>query len=202
MTDRRTFLQTGITALALPTIARTAFSLPLSEPSETGQTISPYKIIYDENFQDSVAFANEASKLGADIHGIKGDVTDLWYNDLYHEWKKGPAPIMGMTDEAALFCLEELAKDQRMRVVLRIDHKYISANRIEHVISGITESPREISNLVKDGPAWNIQIASLVMNCTENRATLSPTRLVTELKSPAKDKTSLVSWVIAPVKKA
>lgn len=203
MTDRRTFLQTGITALALPTIARTAFSLPLSVPSGAGPTITPYKVIYDENYRETVDFAEAANKLGADIHGIKGDVTDLWYNDLYHEWKKGPAPIMGMTDETALFCLEELAKDQRMRVVLRIDHKYLPGNKIEHVVSGITETPREISNLVNDGPAWNIQIAGVVMQCSENRATLTPAKLVTELKRPASNThQALVSWVIAPVKKA
>lgn len=202
MTDRRTFLQTGITALALPMIARSAFSLPLSIPTETGPTISPYKIIFDENYQDSVAFANEAKKLGAKIHGIKGDITDLWYNDLYHEWKKGPAPIMGMTDENSLFCLEQLAHDQRMRVVFRIDHNYLSDNKIEHVISGITEVPSEISNLENDGPAWNIQIANVVMQCSANRSRSTCAKLVTELKRPVTDTQSLVSWVIAPVNKS
>lgn len=202
MTDRRTFLKTGITALALPTIARSAFSLPLSMPAEEGSTISPYKIIFDENYQDSVAFANAAEKLGATIHGIKGDITDLWYNDLYHEWKKGPAAIMGMTNENSLFCLEQLAHDQRMRVVFRVDHNYLSDNKIEHVISGTTQVPPEISDLENDGPAWNIQIANVVMHCSDTRSKSSCTTLVTQLKRPVTDQQSLVSWVIAPVKKS
>lgn len=202
MTDRRTFLKTGITALALPAIARNAFSLPLAVPAEKPVFVSPYKIIFDERFQDSVAFADASKKLGAAIHGIKGDVTDLWYNDLYHEWKKGPAAIMGMTTEDSLFCLQVLAQDQRMRVVFRVDHHYLPDNTIEHVISGITEIPHRMSDLENVGPAWNINMSNVVMQCPENRSQATTTKIITRLNRPASDRQSLVTWIIAPVKKA
>jgi len=201
MTDRRTFLKTGITALALPTIARNAFSLPLAIPTEKPSFIVPYKVVYDERYQDSVAFARESDKLGAAIHGIKGDVTDLWYNDLYHEWKKGPAAIMGMTTEDALFCLQILAQDQRMRVVFRVDHNYLRGNRIEHVITGVSRVHHEMADLANVGPAWNVRMSNVVMQYPDDHAKAGETKIITQLDRPVTDQQSLVTWVIAPVKK-
>lgn len=204
MTDRRTFLKTGITALALPTVARTAFSVPVydSEEAKMDNLITPYKVIYDERFQDSVAFADAAARLGTTTHGIRGDITDLWYHDLYHEWKEGPAPIMGMTDEASLFCLQTLAQDQRMRVVFRVDHSFLSDNQIEHVISGTTGMPKEVSNLCDDGMAWNVRMSNVVLQCSDNHVKPDTTRIVTRLERKPSNQDKLVSWVIAPVRKA
>ena len=202
MTDRRTFLKTGITALALPTIARGAYALPFSLANETGSYVTPYKVIYDERFQDSLAFATAAQDLGASIHAIRGDVTDVWYNDLYHEWKKGPAPIMGMTTTDALFCLQILAQDQRMRVVLRVDHNYLPGNRIEHVINSAAPVSPAVADLEKVGPAWNIHMSDVVLHCSEQQSQSSCTTLITQLDRPVGEQQSLVSWVIAPIKKA
>ena len=38
-------------------------------------------------------------------------------------WATGGGAIAGMTTAAGLFCLEELAKDYWMRIVLRIEHR-------------------------------------------------------------------------------
>ena len=201
MTDRRTFLKTGITALALPTIARNAFSLPLAIPAEKPSYIVPYKVVYDERYQDSIEFAREANKLGAATHGINGDVTDLWYNDLYHEWKKGPAAIMGMTTNDALFCLQILAQDQRMHAVFRVDHNYLSDDRIEHVITGTSRVPHEMADLANVGPAWNIRMSNVVMQYPDQPGRQAETKIITQLDRPATDQQSLVTWVIAPIKK-
>jgi len=201
MTDRRTFLKTGITALALPTLARSAYALPLAITSDISSYVTPYKVIYDERFQDSLAFARAAQDLGTAIHGIRGDVTDLWYNDLYHEWKKGPAPIMGMTTTDALFCLQILAQDQRMRVVLRVDHNYLPGNRIEHVINSVAPASPAVAELENVGPAWNIHMSDVVMQCAERQSQSSCTTLITQLDRPVTEQQSLVTWVIAPIKK-
>jgi len=201
MTDRRTFLKTGITALALPAIARNAFSLPLAIPAEKPSFIVPYKIIYDDRYQDSVVFAEESNKLGAAVHAIKGDVTDLWYNDLYHEWKKGPAAIMGMTTEDALFCLQILAQDQRMHVVFRVEHNYLPDNRIEHVISGTSHVPHEMAVLADVGPAWNIHMSNVLMEYPDEHTRKTETKIITRLDRPVAEQQSLVTWVIAPINK-
>jgi len=202
MTDRRTFLKTGITALALPTIARSAYALPLAISGEEGTYITPYKVIYDDRYQDSQTFAAAARDLGAATHGIRGDVTDLWYNDLYHEWKKGPAAIMGMTTADSLFCLQILAQDQRMHVVLRVDHKYLSDNRIEHTINSMAPAAPAVADLERVGPAWNIYMSDLVLQCPDRQTPATCTTLVTQLDRPAHEQPSLVTWVIAPINRA
>lgn len=201
MTDRRTFLKTGITALALPAIARNAFSLPLAIPAEKPSYIVPYKIIYDDRFQDSRVFAVESSKLGAPIHAIRGDVTDLWYNDLYHEWKKRPAAIMGMTTDDSLFCLQILAQDHRMHVVFRVDHNYLPGNRLEHVITGTSQVPSKMSDLANVGPAWNVHMSNVILKYPDARANKAETKIITQLDRPVTEQQALVTWVIAPIKK-
>src|SRR5262249_55948845 len=106
-----------------------------------------YKMIFDERFGASRVFAQEARRLGFPVHGIKGDMTDLWYHDLYARWKTGPAAIAGMTAHGAIFCLERLAWDQRMRVVFRADHRFLPDGSIEHALSGPT-------SLVRQEVAW------------------------------------------------
>lgn len=202
MTDRRTFLKTGITALALPMVARNAFSLPLAVPAAKQSYVVPYKVIYDERYHDSVAFAGEAKKLGAAVHGIKGDVTDLWYNDLYHEWRKGPAAIMGMTTADALFCLQLMAQDQRMHVVFRVEHNYLPDNKIEHLITGPSQVPHELADLANVGPAWNIRMSNAVMQYPDQRVKPVETKIVTQLDRTVTDQQPLVTWVIAPIRKA
>ena len=55
------------------------------------------------------------------MHGIRGDITDLWFHDLDPQWKKQPVAIAGLTAHGPLFCLERLAWDHGMRVVSRVE---------------------------------------------------------------------------------
>jgi hypothetical protein len=80
-----------------------------------------YKVIFDHRFPASREFGAEMEKLGATVHGIHGDITDLWFHDLYHRWKQSPVPTAGMTAHGPLFCLERLAWDHGMRVLYRTD---------------------------------------------------------------------------------
>ena len=53
---------------------------------------------------------------------MAGDMTRFWYDDLYHRWRQAPVAIAGLTAHGALFCLERLAWEKRMRVVYRREH--------------------------------------------------------------------------------
>jgi hypothetical protein len=46
---------------------------------------------------------------------IDRDITALWSHDLRPQWVMGGGAIAGMTTACTLFCLEQLAKDHRMR---------------------------------------------------------------------------------------
>lgn len=102
----------------LPILATARELLPQSTAS-----VSPfYKVIFDHRFPASVEFGSEMANMGAAVHGIHGDITDLWFHDLDHRWKQGPAPIAGLTEHGPLFCLERLAWDHGMRVLSRTDN--------------------------------------------------------------------------------
>ena len=117
MASRREFLQAGLAASVLPIAA----SARESAPEALDKRSSFYKVVFDERFPASVAFAGEMKKRGVPVHGIQGDITDLWFYDLYYRCKQGPAAIAGLTAHGALFCLERLAWDHGMRVVYRAD---------------------------------------------------------------------------------
>lgn len=118
MTSRREFLKAGLIASALPVAARAELAaLPAG-----GASAPLYKVLYDTRFAASVAFARRAEALGLAVHAMAGDMTRFWYDDLYYRWRQGPAAIAGLTAHGALFCLERLAWEQRMRVVHRVEH--------------------------------------------------------------------------------
>ena len=55
----------------------------------------------------------------AEINWFEGDVTAVWSTQLKPLWQAGPASVAGISRAPALFCLEQLARRQRHRVVLR-----------------------------------------------------------------------------------
>jgi hypothetical protein len=117
MTSRREFVQIGLTGVAL--LPLVPFDASLFASAAYGPF---YKVIFDERFPQSVAFARALAGRWSPMHGIPGDVTALWYDDLYHQWKSGARRIAGMTTKESLFCLEILARDAGLRVTHRQDH--------------------------------------------------------------------------------
>jgi hypothetical protein len=124
MASRREFLQAGIAAAVLPI---TAWAKE-SAPGAAGNLSSFYKVIVDGRFPASVEFGVEMSRLGAPVHTIQGDMTDLWYHDLDTKWKQAPIAIAGLTAHGPLFCLERLAWNHGMRVALRNEHPALDEN--------------------------------------------------------------------------
>ncbi|MDR3722717.1 MAG: hypothetical protein P4L00_14055 [Candidatus Acidoferrales bacterium] len=199
MASRREFLQIGVAALALPISARAGLSPANSAAAGESAQTPLYKVIFDERFATSRAFAGEVKRLGASVYGIKGDITDLWFNDLDARWRKEPVAIAGLTEHGALFCLERLAWDHGMRVVYRADHTYRADGYMEHELSGSEVMLREAVNLSSSGADWSSRVASLLTRCPAVRAQASKLTVVTPAAKQAGDPEHLVSWVIAPV---
>jgi hypothetical protein len=132
MTSRRELLQVGLVAAALPIVA----SIDEAAAAHLTPAMPFYKVLYDTRFPASVAFAQRAAARGLDVHAMQGDMTRFWYDDLYHRWKAGPAAIAGLTAYGALFCLERLAWDQRMRVVYRSEHSVAPGGGVPHRFGG------------------------------------------------------------------
>jgi hypothetical protein len=207
MASRREFIQAGLASLALPMSARAAFSPGILSLAAQPPSTPLYKVVFDQRFADSRAFAGEAKNLGATVHPIQGDITDLWFNDLYARWKMGPVAIAGLTAHGPLFCLERLAWDQRMRVVFRADHSYRSDGHIEHALTVPESMLRRAVELNDSGPDWPSRMANMVTHfpagLSRSEAHALKTAVVVALAKSADDGAEpLISWVIAPVSRA
>jgi hypothetical protein len=190
----------GVAALALPISAHGSVSSP-SSLSGAEPSIGLYKMIFDERFPSSRAFAEEGKRLGIPVHPIKGDMTELWYHDLYVRWKQGPAAIAGMTAHGAVFCLEKLAWDQRMRVVFRADHRFLPDGSVEHALSGPNPMLRQAARFGTETD-WAEKMAGLVTRCPASRWQSSFTNLIGPAAKHGDDPQHLISWLIAPVQRA
>ena len=146
-----------------------------------------------------MAFARRAAARGAATHAIEGDMTQLWYDDLYHRWRRGPAAIAGLTAHGPLFCLERLAWDHGMRVVFRAEHKY-AGDCFEHRLSGplaMLDDARRAASAAD----WSTRMADVVSTCPRGRAELGEASGRSMLAARAIPE-SLYSWVIAPATRA
>lgn len=136
MANRREFIQAGAAISALPLLSN--FASPAWASASGMPRLS--KAVFDCNFSEGQTFGDEAKRLGIPIHSIDGDITDLWYNDLYHHWKQpGPTAIAGLTGVSSLFCLERFAWKSGLRVLFRADHTQRPDGAVEHRLSGPAE---------------------------------------------------------------
>ena len=200
MTSRREFLQIGIAASAWPLATQAARAGGFDELGGAIGSLPSlplYKVVYDTRFASSVAFGRRAASLGASVHAIQGDMTRLWFDDIYHRWKESPVAIAGLTAQGPLFCFERLAWDQGLRVVFRAEH-----GAMEHVLSG----PESLLIEARDALAnvdWPAAMATVVTRCPSGRAEIGSAAVgcATGTGLSSADE-PLYSWVIAPAARA
>ncbi len=149
MTNRREFIQQGAALSAAPFLLSPAISA--AGPTER---MSPVLVVFDHQYVESRLFASALAARGFETHGINGDVTALWYDDLYHRWAAGPSPIVGLTGASSLFCLEHLAWKVERRVVFRAEHHQVGTDRVEHRVTG-PEALALSSGIEESWPSWS-----------------------------------------------
>jgi hypothetical protein len=194
MLNRRTFLQAGVTAV--PLAAGAAMTLGAKQAKASDAPAIPlHTVVYDERFADSIAFANEVRWMGQRTSAISGDVTKLWYDDLYHAWQDGPVAIAGLTTKDAMFCLEVFGNDAGLRLLVRGEHR-IEAGRIEHRMNG-PELAVAGTSLDKCGADWSLSLAQMLVGCPATREGRTEVSAVSAAKT-APEPVTLVSWLLAP----
>jgi hypothetical protein len=129
MISRRSAMKIGTAMVVnLPILGRNV------EPARAYSAF--HRAVFDERFAECRAFAAELHGAGALTSSIRGDVADLWYGDLRAHLSENRLPIAGLTDRAALFCLEELSRDVGMRVIFRADHIIDQNGHTRHTAVG------------------------------------------------------------------
>ena len=158
-----------------------------------------YAVIYDERFPECTAFAARARSRGQRTEGLeRGDVTRLWYDDLYHRWKQGPAAIAGLTAPGALFVLETFGNDAGLRLQFRAEHRQ-QGDRVEHRLCGPGVMLRNALPLESRSSRWSAHMAQVVGGTRPAHFGRDELRLMTRLPgAPQDEQNLLVSWVLAP----
>lgn len=201
MTNRREFLQIGVTATALPLASRAARAAGVDV--EAHDAVPLYAVIYDTRFADSVELARRSEALGFRTQAIEGDMTRFWYDELYHRWKRGPAAIAGLTAHGPLFCFDQLARDQGMRVVFRGEHRPADGGTV-HEFSGPATMLAEALAVGRGSQrAFGARMAEVLGRCPRGRNEISSARTRTSAALElGGDDDALYSWVIAPAVRA
>jgi hypothetical protein len=199
MTSRREVLKAGLAASAvLPFGARADGAVAIDvAPTET---VTLYKVLYDARFAAGVAFGRRAAARGLPVQAMAGDMTRFWYDDLYHRWRQGPVAIAGLTAHGALFCLERLAWEQRMRVVYRGEHAAAPGGCVAHRFEGAAEHTSAAAASTANA-AWSAALVDIVAECPSGRVQRSAARSFT-VRATAAPRETLYSWVVAPVARA
>jgi len=204
MANRREFVTWGVLAIGAVAAARresAAFAQGTAPPQAAGAALADplYAIVYDERFPESAGFAAQARSLGQRTQNLdRGDVTSLWYDDLYHRWKKGPAAIAGLTAPGALFVLETFGNDAGLRLQFKADHR-IQGNQVEHRLFGPSPMLRAALPLETNGNHWSAHMSRVMcgVRCTSFERTEA--RLMTQASGGLPGEHNyLVSWVLAP----
>ncbi len=118
MTNRRQLLQMGLAVSAASVL--TAPLMPVAGTAR-GAGLRLRHYVFDNRFAEAIAMARSMAG-GAPLAETNGDMTDLWFNHLYAQWKRAPEALGGTTTPQGLFVLETLAADHRMRVIHRREY--------------------------------------------------------------------------------
>ena len=193
MVDRRNVLKLGAAGMAGMLVHLPGRGLGAAVLGDFRHSLA--RAVFDERFDECLAFADELGRRGVVTSGIRGDVATLWYGDLRVRATRSPAPIAGLTDRVALFCLEELARDVGMKVCFRVDHLIEANGHVRHEAAGptwIVDAARTLAPESGFGRAMAV-LASHVPVSQPGEITAQKR---TGPFSPG-NRTALVSWVIA-----
>lgn len=200
MTSRRQFMQFGVAASATVVAGRSA----LAAGGRTAPAIPIYAVVYDARLRAGVEFGRRSKALGMSTLRFDGDMTAIWYHDIYHRWRGGAVAIAGMTGAGALFCFQQLARDQRMRVIFRAEHQPQSDGRLDHRLTGPASMIVDaIDSGLGDYP-FAATMAAVIARCPgPGPATAATARISGKDPVAGPDReSSLWSWVIAPIDRA
>jgi hypothetical protein len=160
-----------------------------------------YKVLVDRKHPAGRAFGRAVEAAGLTVQAIDRDVTALWYDDLYHRWRRGPAAIAGLTPVPVAFCLQQLGQNAGMRLVYRAQHTPTGNGRIEHRLNG-PRSMLERAAVLDSGADWSRGAARLVIACPAETPDKSTRVLTSVCAAGTASQEPLVSWVIMPVSRA
>lgn len=201
--DRRLFCLSSVAAALSGAAAGVAcrpaagHALAVTHPAAT-PSAGVHQFLYDRRYAAARAFG--AAAAGADstarILAISGDITGLWARDLRAQWSTGGGALAGMTTAKSLFCLEQLAQDHWMRVVIRAEHMG-RGREIAHRVSASQPMMARMTAAL-DSEDWPMKMPDALRACPGADGALRMTHVIRSARGHCLDVDGdLVSFVIA-----
>jgi hypothetical protein len=209
MTSRRGFIQASVavaTVSAIGTVAVSLSSKAKQRATSRTSALKPHAVVVDQRFGESVEFGRTLALVGAHTYTMRGDVTDVWYSQLYPLWKAGGAAVAGLTGSGVLFCLERLAWDHGLRVVHRGSHQPFGETAIQHAMLGRANWRAMKVDTVDLSTPWPAALANSIAQiqspCPPVPIGLALRPVCTTVSADKNTNGTLFSWVIAPPARA
>jgi hypothetical protein len=202
--SRRRFMTSGIAVsaaaslAAVPSVSRSTSSDPL------GLKLPLNLALFDTRFPAAHAFARALAIRGVTLAPFDGDVTPVWFEQLDPVWRRYPLTVAGLTTEGALFCLEQLAWDNGMRVAYRGVHTASPEGGTKHVLETSVHRSCDVQGRLSGAQPWPAQVADIIANIDE-AVSAFPSDAVDRSQATYRTRSRsdrapsrLVSWLIAP----
>lgn len=160
--------------------------------------------LFDTRFPAAVAFSRTIARSGVALAPFHGDVTAVWFEQLDPLWRCESIRVAGMTTPSTLFCLEQLAWDQGLRLAFRGTHEPAPAGGVTHLLEAAANRRQDLMSRFSEERAWASQVAEHIASISEPVPAF-PSR--PEARSASRWRTApsrydcdtgLVSWLIAP----
>lgn len=120
MTERRQILTSAL-ALAIAPITFPVYATMARFPEKASSLPAPVLFVYDQRFAVAQQQALQFRAAGLPVAGFEHDLLPLWNARLHALWQTGPVPVGGLTNANALFLLETLAADYRLKLAYRLE---------------------------------------------------------------------------------
>jgi len=201
---RRRFVATGLAVSAAASVAAAA-SISGGTPNDPlGLSLPLHLALFDTRFPAAHVFARAMAIRGVSLAPYDGDVTPVWFHQLDPVWRRYPLAVTGLTTEGALFCLEQLACDNGMRVAYRGFHEASSEGGVRHLLESSSRRPQDVRGRLSGAEPWPAQVAELIASIDEPEPAFpSDAKARTRAHYRTRSRVEgngprLVSWLIAP----
>jgi hypothetical protein len=193
MLKRREFLKTSA---IVATAASTGILTAQASGGPASLAHAPiHFVLVDEEFEDSVVFANTLIEQGARAFSVQEDVGRLWFGELGTLFRPGQT-IAGLTSHTDLMVCSSFARQHGARLRFEGSHDCRGGDELTHSLRISADEPAISAALASAGVAWPQVLAARVTSLTKCD-TLRDDRCRTTTRRSETHPGSLFSWVIA-----
>lgn len=167
------------------------------EPTSAGLPLTAFTTLHDAHEPAARLFGAALVDQGVATHTLGDDVTPLWLSTLRPLWRRAPAPVIGLTTPAVLFCLEQLAWAHGLRVVFHAEHAIQSHQPVQHRILRGDKAVPLAPELAASGALWPGRLAARLAARPPDPGVRPGASLAGLLPALPAHTRLLTSWVIA-----